>query len=137
MTSNAGHCLRSGIAHEDVAARLGARLLAPDMFSGWGLRTLSTNNPAFDPTSYHCGSVWPHDGALVAAGLARYGLLDEAFRIREGLLDVVKVSRARRLPELLCGWERVAGEPYVTYQTTCIPQAWSAASIFLLASLHN
>lgn len=137
VTSNAGHCLWSGIAHEDVAARLAARLMAPDMFSGWGLRTLSTTNPAYDPTSYHRGSVWPHDGALVAAGLARYGLLDDALRIRGALLDVAEVDPARRLPELLCGWERVAGEPYVTYPTTCIPQAWSAASIFLLASLHN
>jgi len=137
VTSNAGHCLWSGIAHEHAAARLGARLMAPDMFSGWGVRTLSTSNPAYDPTSYHRGSVWPHDGGLVAAGLARYGLLDDALRIRGALLDVAEVNPARRLPELLCGWERVAGEPYVAYPTTCIPQAWSAASIFLLASLHN
>ncbi|MGH2751372.1 MAG: amylo-alpha-1,6-glucosidase [Actinomycetota bacterium] len=137
VTSNAGHCLWSGIVDDDLAPRLAARLLGGDMFSGWGLRTLSSSSPAFDPESYHRGSVWPHDTALVAAGLHRYGFVRHAARLRAALLDVAEASPARRLPELLCGFERARGAPYVVYPTTCVPQAWAAASIFLLASLPD
>ena len=111
--------------------------MAADMFSGWGLRTLSSDSPAFNPMSYHRGSVWPHDGALAAAGLARYGFRDEAARIAEALLDVADATHANRLPELLCGFDRTPGEPYVPYPQTCAPQAWAAASVFLLARLHT
>lgn len=137
VTSNAGHCLWSGIVPDDLASRLAGRLMAADMFSGWGLRTLSSDSPAFNPMSYHRGSVWPHDGALAAAGLARYGFRDEAARIADALLDVADASRANRLPELLCGFDRTPGEPYVPYPQTCAPQAWAAAAVFLLARLHT
>ncbi len=137
VTSNAAHCLWSGIVDDDLASRLAGRLMAADMFSGWGLRTLSANSPAFNPMSYHRGSVWPHDSALAAAGLARYGFQDEADQITEALLDVAEASHANRLPELLCGFDRTPGEPYVAYPQTCAPQAWAAASVFLLARLHN
>jgi len=137
VTSNAAHCLWTGIVDDDIAGRLAGRLMAADMFSGWGLRTLSSDSPAFNPMSYHRGSVWPHDSALAAAGLARYGFRDEASRLADALLDVADASHSNRLPELLCGFERSPGESYVPYPQTCAPQAWAAASVFLLASLHT
>ena len=137
VTSNAAHCLWSGIVDDDLAGRLAGRLMAADMFSGWGLRTLSAHSPAFNPMSYHRGSVWPHDSALAATGLARYGFHDKADQIADALLDVAEASHSNRLPELLCGFDRTPGEPYVAYPQSCAPQAWAAASVFLLARLHN
>jgi glycogen debranching enzyme len=100
-------------------------------FTGWGVRTLAFSEARFNPMSYHNGSVWPHDNALIAAGLARYGFKDEAGRILGGLFDA-SLSVEYRLPELFCGFYRRKGAGPVPYPTACSPQAWSAASVFLL-----
>ncbi|MBX5470249.1 MAG: amylo-alpha-1,6-glucosidase [Thermoleophilaceae bacterium] len=132
VTSNPGHCLYCGIVVPDKAAPLAERLMAPDMFSGWGVRTLSAQSPAYNPMSYHNGSVWPHDNAIVAAGLKRYGFGDAALRIATALFDVAARARDRRLPELFCGFERGAGADVVGYPVACMPQAWAAAAPFML-----
>jgi glycogen debranching enzyme len=130
VTSNAGHCLWAGIAEPDKAARVAKRLLQRDMFSGWGVRTLSTSMAAYNPVSYHNGSVWPHDNALCAAGLARYGHLDEAHRIIDGQLAVAATA-AGELPELFAGFDRAAIPVPAAYPASCTPQAWAAASPLL------
>jgi glycogen debranching enzyme len=129
--SNIGHCLWTGIVDDDKAARVAARLVAPDMFTGWGVRTLSTSMGAYNPMSYHNGSVWPHDNAIVVAGLMRYGFLEEAHTITRGLLDSAEAF-AGRLPELFCGFDRSEFAAPVPYPSTCSPQAWAAASPLLL-----
>jgi glycogen debranching enzyme len=130
VASNAGHCLWAGISEPGHAARVAARLLAPDMFSGWGVRTLATSMAAYNPVSYHNGSVWPHDNALCAAGLARYGHLDAAHRIIEGQLAVA-VDSGGQLPELFAGFDRAAIGVPAAYPASCVPQAWAAASPLL------
>jgi glycogen debranching enzyme len=106
--------------------------MGPDMFSGWGIRTLGTSHPAYDPLGYHTGSVWPHDSALIASGLRRYGFDEDFTRIFEGLLDAASRFGDRRLPELFGGFPREeAGEP-VPYPVACRPQAWAAGSIPML-----
>lgn len=131
ITSNAGHCLWAGILDTDQAAAVAARLGAADLFTGWGVRTLSCEMDRYDPLSYHNGSVWPHDSALVAAGLMRYGYVEAAQRIAVGLLDAADRFDGR-LPELFGGFDRAEfGEP-VPYPTSCSPQAWSAAAPYLL-----
>ena len=109
-------------------------VLADDMFSGWGLRTLSSKHPRYNPMSYQCGSVWPHDTMLAAAGMFRYGLNDEAAMLIRGLLDAACALEDSRLPELFCGIERQLGGP-VPYAEANIPQAWSAAAAPLAAQL--
>jgi glycogen debranching enzyme len=131
LASNVGHCLWTGLVDDDKAPAVAKRLLSKEMFSGWGLRTLATPMAAYDPVSYHNGSVWPHDSALAAAGLARYGYLDEAHRIVEGLLAVAQVTGGR-LPELFAGLARDDVSVPVTYPTSCVPQAWAAAAPLLL-----
>jgi glycogen debranching enzyme len=132
VTSNIAHCLFSGIADEDKAMRVAQRLMAPDMYSGWGIRTLSSASPAYNPMSYHNGSVWPHDNAIAAAGLKRYGFSEEAGRICGGMFDVAAADSDFRLPELFCGFDRGESEAVVSYPVACIPQAWAAAAPFLL-----
>jgi glycogen debranching enzyme len=133
--SNMGHCLWSGIVDADKAALVAAHLLSPAMFTGWGVRTLSSTMWAYDPVSYHNGSVWPHDNALIVAGLMRYGFIDEAQRVSEGLLEAAQAFGGR-LPELFCGFDRAEYPEPVPYPTSCSPQAWSAASpIQLLRTL--
>lgn len=132
VASNPAHCLYCGIVDEDKAARVAERLMAPDMFSGWGIRTLSSLSPVYNPMSYHNGSVWPHDNAIAAAGLKRYGLDDDAVRIAAALFDVASSARDFRLPELFCGFSREESRSIVSYPVACIPQAWAAASPFLL-----
>jgi glycogen debranching enzyme len=133
--SNMGHCLWSGIVDDDKAASVAEHLVAPAMFTGWGVRTLSSAMGAYDPVSYHNGSVWPHDNALVVAGLIRYGFVDEAQRIAEGLLAAAE-HFGGRLPELFCGFDRGEYPEPVPYPTSCSPQAWaSAAPIELIRSL--
>lgn len=127
VASNMGHCLWTGIVEPDKAAMVAKRLLAEDMFSGWGVRTLSTEMGAYNPVSYHCGSVWPHDNALVAAGLLRYGFVEEAHRIIRGQLEAAD-ALGGRLPELFSGLERGDLEVPVSYPTSCSPQAWAAAA---------
>ncbi len=133
--SNMGHCLWSGIVDEDKAPSVVAQLLSPEMFSGWGIRTLSTAMGAYDPVSYHNGSVWPHDNALIVAGLVRYGFVDEAQRVAGGILEAAE-RFGGRLPELFCGFDREEYSDPVPYPTSCSPQAWaSAAPIQLVRSL--
>jgi glycogen debranching enzyme len=131
-TSNAGHCLWTGIATPERARRLARTLLSRESFSGWGIRTVATCECRFNPMSYHNGSVWPHDNALVALGLARYGLTGEALQIWNGLFEAGMCFDLHRMPELFCGFSQDSSEDPVLYPVACAPQAWSAASIFLL-----
>jgi glycogen debranching enzyme len=132
VTSNPGHCLYCGIVDPKKADAVVERLLAPDMFCGWGVRTLSSLCPAYNPMSYHNGSVWPHDNAIVAAGCKRYGHHEAVLRIADCLFDVAASARDWRLPELYCGFERSERGAVVAYPVACIPQAWAAASPFLI-----
>jgi glycogen debranching enzyme len=138
LTSNMGHCLWTGILDEEKAERVGELLVSDAMFSGWGVRTLASNMVGYNPISYHNGSVWPHDTAICAAGLMRYGLVDPAHRIIKGLVDGA-ASFGNRLPELFAGIAREREFPFpVSYPTSCSPQAWAAASplLMLRALLH-
>ena len=130
LTSNIGHCLWTGIVDEDKAEVVAERLVSPQLFSGWGVRTLATTMGGYNPISYHCGSVWPHDTAIVAAGLARYGKIDGALRLVDGLLAAA-AQMGGRLPELFSGLDRAELGVPVTYPTSCSPQAWAAASPLL------
>ncbi len=130
MTSNMGHCLWTGIVDEDKARRVAEALVSPAMFSGWGVRTLSTDSGGYNPISYHCGSVWPHDTAIVAAGLARYGFDGAAQQLIFALLDAA-TAQGGRLPELYSGLDRGELTVPVGYPTSCSPQAWAAASPLL------
>ena len=131
-TSNAGQCLFTGIVHPERATRLARTLLGPDSFSGWGVRTLAAGEARYNPMSYHNGSVWPHDNALIAHGLARYGLGDLALQIWTGQFEAGMYFDLHRVPELFCGFPQDPGEGPITYPVACAPQAWSAASVFLL-----
>ena len=123
--SNIGHCLWTGIVDESVAEQVVRHLLDPSMFTGFGLRTLATDAAAYNPVSYHNGSVWPHDTVLCASGIARYGFRDEAARVLSGLLDAADAFGGR-LPELFCGFDRDEVPVPVPYPTSCSPQAWAA-----------
>jgi glycogen debranching enzyme len=125
--SNMGHCLWSGIVDEDKAPLVAEHLLSPAMFSGWGVRTLSTAMGAYDPVSYHNGSVWPHDNAFIVAGLVRYGFVQGAQQVAEALLEAAE-HFGGRLPELFCGFDRNEYPEPVPYPTSCSPQAWAAAA---------
>lgn len=131
IASNAGHLLFSGLPSPDRARRVTARLLSAEFRSGWGLRTLARGQARFNPMSYHNGSVWPHDTALAAAGMARYGERD-AVAMLFGEVYGAAAHFKLRLPELFCGFERVAGEPPIAYPVACLPQAWAAGSVFLM-----
>lgn len=131
-SSNAGQCLLSGIVDASKAASLAATLMGDALYSGWGIRTLATDAPRYNPMSYHNGSVWPHDVSLIAAGLSRYGFRDEVFRIMAGLFDASLFIDFQRLPELFCGFSRRPGEGPTAYPVACSPQAWSVASVFML-----
>jgi glycogen debranching enzyme len=127
LTSNIGHCLWTGIVDDDKAAQVAEHLMSPEMFTGWGVRTLASSMGRFNPMSYHNGSVWPHDSVLVATGLMRYGFVDEAQRIGIGLRDAAH-HFGGRLPELFCGFDRSEYPSPVPYPTSCSPQAWAAAT---------
>jgi glycogen debranching enzyme len=131
-TSNAGHCLYTGTASFDHARLVAHHLLGPDFFSGWGVRTVSSSEVRYNPLSYHNGSVWPHENALIASGLSKYGFKDLALRIVSGLLDASVHVDLHRMPELFCGLHRRNGEGPTLYPVACSPQAWAAASVFLL-----
>jgi glycogen debranching enzyme len=131
-SSNAGHCLFTGIASPEHARKTAESLLEADFFSGWGIRTLATEEARYNPLSYHNGSIWPHDNALIASGFGRYGFRNLAGRIMLALLDVSSVMDLHRLPELFCGLERRTGEGPTLYPVACSPQAWAAAAPFLL-----
>jgi glycogen debranching enzyme len=133
IVSNAGHPLWSGIADPDKAQRTARRLLQPDMWSGWGVRTLSSRNPAYNPYSYHVGSVWPHDNAILAAGMKRYSLFNEANHVIRGIFDAARAFDMYRLPELFAGLERRGRKsdfPVLYPGGANIPQAWASGSIF-------
>jgi len=104
----------------------------PDMFSGWGLRTIRDGEARYNPMAYHDGSIWPHDTALAALGLARYGLKDAVVCLAEGISAAAQRFELRRLPELFCGFPRVGGDAPTRYPTACAPQAWASAAPFLL-----
>ncbi|MDP9396799.1 MAG: amylo-alpha-1,6-glucosidase [Actinomycetota bacterium] len=127
LASNMGHCLWSGIVDEDKAPQVAARLLSPEMFSGWGIRTLATTMGAYNPMSYHNGSIWPHDNALIAAGLMRYGFVEEAQQVALAILEAA-AALGGRLPELFCGFDRSEFPAPIPYPTSCSPQAWAAAA---------
>jgi len=127
LTSNMGHCLWTGIADRDKAAVVARQLLSDEMFSGWGIRTLAASMAAYNPMSYHNGSVWPHDNAICAAGLMRYGFVEHAQRVAEAILDAAE-HFGHRLPELFCGFDRRDFPAPVPYPTSCSPQAWAAAA---------
>ncbi len=132
LMSNPGHCLYTGIVDEDKALPLAKRLLAPDMFSGWGVRTMSRSAASYNPMSYHNGSVWPHDNALIAAGLKRYGFARATNRVATALFDAAVSADYLRLPELFCGFTRRSPNRPVSYPIACSPQAWAAGSPFLM-----
>ncbi len=131
-TSNAGHALFTGIISPDKASRLAETLLDKNSFSGWGIRTVNAIERRYNPMSYHNGSIWPHDNAIIAYGLARYGLKEETITILRGLFDASIFMELHRMPELFCGFHRRQGEGPTLYPVACSPQAWSAASVFLL-----
>ena len=130
--SNPGTRLYCAIADDDKARATAKRLLAPDMFSGWGIRTLSKSAAAYNPMSYHNGSVWPHDNALIAAGLKRYGFVRSTNRVATALFDAAIHADYLRLPELFCGFTRRSPNKPVSYPVACSPQAWAAGSPFLM-----
>jgi glycogen debranching enzyme len=132
ITSNVAHCLWTGIVPENRAAVVAKRLLAEDMFSGWGIRTLSARERRYNPMSYHNGSVWPHDNAIAAAGLRRYRLGSLALSVASGLFDASRHFERSRLPELFCGFSRRTGHGPISYPVACSPQAWAAGSALQL-----
>ena len=131
-TSNPGHCLFSGIASTERASLVAHTLVSRDFFSGWGIRTVGCHEARYNPLSYHNGSVWPHDNAMVAAGMARYGHREFAGRILMSLLDLSSAVELQRLPELFCGVDRREGQGPTLYPVACSPQAWAAGAVFML-----
>ncbi len=131
-SSNAGHLLFSGIVRPDRGAIVSEELLRPRFFSGWGIRTIAKDKSRYNPMSYHNGSVWPHDNALIALGLARYGTLDSVDRVFSGLTEAASYMELRRLPELFCGFQRAKGRGATLYPVACAPQAWASATPFSL-----
>jgi glycogen debranching enzyme len=135
LASNMGHCLWTGIIDNDKAAQVAEHLVSPEMFTGWGIRTLASSMGAYNPASYHNGSVWPHDNAIAAAGLMRHGFVDEAHKVAYSLLEAADRFNGR-LPELFCGLDRSRYPEPVPYPASCSPQAWaSAAPVQLIRTL--
>jgi glycogen debranching enzyme len=133
VATNAGHLLWNRVATPEQARRMAERFLAPDMFSGWGIRTLSAAHPVYNPMSYHNGSVWPHDNAIVALGTALYGQLAPAHAVLTGMRDAAVKMRYYRLPELFCGMTRSTTTAHpVLYPVSCSPQAWASGAFFML-----
>ena len=131
MGSNMGHCLWTGIVDKDKAVSVAEHLVSRPMFTGFGIRTLATSAAAYNPMSYHNGSVWPHDNAICAAGLMRYGFVPQAQQVATGILEAAD-RFGGRLPELFCGFDRGDFASPVAYPTSCSPQAWAAAAPILL-----
>jgi glycogen debranching enzyme len=132
VTTNPAHGLYGFFIDPDKAAVMAERLLAPDMFSGWGIRTMSRDASAYNPISYHDGSVWPHDNAFVASGLKRYNLRQATIDVATAIVEAATTAQDRRLPELFCGFTRDgAGRP-VSYPVACSPQAWAAGAPYQL-----
>ncbi len=131
-SSNAGHCLFGGIASPDRAERVARTLVEPEMFSGWGVRTIASSEPRYNPMSYHNGSVWPHDNGVIAAGLSRYGLDAAIGPLFAGLFNASTSMDGYRLPELFCGFHKRDGEGPTLYPVACSPQAWASGVVFHL-----
>ena len=131
IASNAGHCLWSGIVSPDRARDVADRLMSPQMFSGWGIRTYAAGQPGYNPIGYHTGSVWPHDTSLIAAGLKRYGFHEESNRLVGRVFEAAQRFDEYRLPELFCGFDRDEASQPVPYPVACSPQAWAAGASFL------
>ena len=129
-SSNAGHALWTGIATPGHAKRVVEGLMSDEFFCGWGIRTIPCKEKRYNPMSYHNGSVWPHDNALIAAGMARYGYTTEAMKVLSALFDASLYFDRHRLPELFCGFPRRASEGPTLYPVACSPQAWAAAAVF-------
>ena len=141
VASNAGHLLNSGIVPVERAGKVVKRLLADDMWSGWGIRTLSAEHPGYNPFSYHTGSVWPHDNAIIAGGFAHYGFREEAAKVARAIFDAADRFQANRIPELFSGLQRTEGSFPVQYLGANVPQAWAAGAIIrfvaILAGIHG
>ncbi|WP_303673817.1 amylo-alpha-1,6-glucosidase [Vampirovibrio chlorellavorus] len=141
ITSNPGHCLETGLFYENHANQTVNRLMSADLFNGWGIRTLSSNTVAYNPMSYHNGSIWPHDNALIARGFARLNRPDLVERIFTGLFEAARHMYYRRLPELFCGFRKEdgkEGDPPVRYAVSCNPQAWASAAMYsIIQSMLN
>lgn len=136
ITSNPGHALWTGIASQERAGLVADRLLSPALFSGWGVRTLAEDMAAYNPLGYHLGTIWPHDNALIVAGLMRYGFSDHARQIATSLFDAGRAFRYYRLPELFCGISRTEHSVPIGYPVACSPQAWAAGSMpYILQAL--
>src|SRR5205814_4967968 len=135
VASNPGHLLTSGIVPVERAAKVVRRLMADDMWSGWGIRTLSAEHTAYNPFSYHTGSIWPHDNATIAGGMARYGFRAEAARIARATFDAAERFQANRVPELFSGLPRQDGSFPVQYRGANVPQAWAAGAIIRLIAI--
>ncbi|MFC8828972.1 glycogen debranching N-terminal domain-containing protein [Streptomyces sp. NPDC057137] len=136
LASDAGHLLWSGILDDERGRTVGRRLLEPDFFSGWGIRTLAAGQAAYHPLSYHRGSIWPHDNAVIALGLARHGLHEEAARVSDGLLAAA-AAHGHRLPEVIAGHTREDGQGPVPYPHSCSPQAWAATTPLALLTARR
>lgn len=130
--SNMGHCLYAGIASLERARKTAELLMQDDFFSGWGIRTLAKGQPRFNPMSYHNGSIWPHDNALIAEGLSRYGFNHYAAVVMDALFYMSQFTELSRFPELFCGFDKREDQGPTLYPVACSPQAWVAATPFLL-----
>jgi glycogen debranching enzyme len=131
-TSNAGQLLFSGMIRQDRARLVAADLMRPQFLTGWGIRTVARGEARYNPMSYHDGSIWPHDNALIALGLARYGLKHSVAHLFGALFDAATYMDLRRLPELFCGFRREKGRGPTLYPVACAPQAWASATPFTL-----
>lgn len=130
ISSNPGHCLSMGILDDEKAQAVADRLMSSDLKTGWGIRTLSASSVAFNPISYHNGSVWPHDNAIIADGMRKIGRTADLHKIMQGLFEVAQQEPDFRLPELFCGFDRMESTRPIDYPVSCSPQAWSAGSMF-------
>ncbi len=135
ISSNPGHCLSSGILDEKKAQSVANRLMEPDLHTGWGIRTLASSNARYNPISYHNGSIWPHDNALIAEGLRKIGRVDAVITLMKEMFEVAQSQADFRLPELYCGFKRKNGSAPISYPVSCSPQAWAAGSMFALLQL--
>jgi glycogen debranching enzyme len=131
-SSNAGHCLLTGITGPTRASAVAEVLMSRDSFSGWGIRTIPEGEKRYNPMSYHNGAVWPHDNALIAAGMARHGLKEHVLRILTGFFDASLSVDLHRMPELFCGFSRRPNEGPTLYPMACAPQTWAAGAVYLL-----
>ena len=132
VASNPGHCLATGILEPDHVNEVATLLMAPEMFCKWGVRTLSALEAAYNPISYHDGSVWPHDNALIVEGLCKTNHSQDGMKIMEGLFDAAQAKSSLRLPELFCGFSRRFSGVPIWYPVSCEPQAWAAGSMFMM-----